>query len=357
VRLSVRAASTSAQDGDLSVAVLGAGDYVWSEVVPAIRRAGLNRLAICDREPQLAAEAARRLGFATAFTDASAAIDVLDRPGVVVIATNHDSHAELASYALDQGHRVFLEKPAVVTAADLELLTAAVRRAPGRLEIGFNRRYNPLVRTLREELSGTEGPLTLVITIRELTLAPDHWYFWPNQGTRVAGNLCHWLDLAIHLLGPGANPIGMTVSPRIAPGLAGLDTERALSIQFSDGSAAVLVATDRGDDIRGVQEHIEARRGSLTARLDDLWRLALLRQGRISRRRTLWRDKGNQRMYRDAFRRFTRDEPALYPIRDLALVIALQLAATDLVTSGEASRELKGLGADAESMLRAEGGP
>ena len=80
---------------------------------------------------------------------------------------------------------------------------AAADRHPGELEVGFNRRYNPLVERARKELAAESGPTTLVATIREVDITPDHWYLWPNQGTRVAGNLCHWIDLALHLIGPG----------------------------------------------------------------------------------------------------------------------------------------------------------
>ena len=107
----------------------------------------------------------------------------------------------------------------------------------------------------------------------------------------------------------------------------GIVAERSFSIGFDDGSLVCIVATGRGDDMRGVQELIEARRGSLTVRLDDLWRMVDLRAGRARRRRTLWRDKGHRRMYREALRRLERGEPAAYPARDLAIVGTIQIAA------------------------------
>lgn len=323
----------------IPVAVLGAGDYVWMEVAPALRRAGLKLSVICDREPQIAALAGKRLGFAAVTTNAFDAIDALAEPGAVVIATYHDSHASLAAHALEQGHWVFLEKPAIVSHDDLDLLLSAAQRRPGRLEIGFNRRYNPLVQRAKSYLARQTGPTTLLFSIRELTLAKHHWYFWANQGTRVAGNLCHWIDLAVFLLSPHVSPVKMSVSPQVVPGDAGADTERTFSIEFSDGSAAFLLATDRGDSTRGVQEFIEARRGLMTLRLDDLWRMTRLQAGWPVSRRMLWRDKGHQRMYREALGRLTSGKPVSYPIGDLAVVGALQLAGADLATSSETVRD------------------
>ncbi|MCO5327221.1 MAG: Gfo/Idh/MocA family oxidoreductase [Solirubrobacterales bacterium] len=316
------------------LAILGAGDYVRIEVVPALGDAALRRAVIADREPQIAALAAERLAFAAATTDARAAVDALPERGLVVVATAHDSHAELAAHALDGGHRVFCEKPAVVTPADLELLAAAAERNPGELEVGFNRRWNPIVERARRELATASGPLTIVATIREVDITPDHWYLWPNQGTRVAGNLCHWIDLAVHLLGAGPQPVEVAVSPRVSDAPTGFDAERTFSVTFDDGSAVTLLPTGRGDSVRGVQEQVEVRRGSLTLTIDDLWKLRGLRAGRPLHRRTLWRDKGHARMYASALARFEAGEPAAYPLEDLRRSSEIQLAATELVRSG-----------------------
>jgi len=323
--------ATSAPAGrGLPLAVLGAGDYVRIEVGPALRRAGLRRSVICDREPQVAALAAAALGFERAGTDALEAISALPEPGVVVVATNHDSHAELAAVALEAGHRVLLEKPTVVTGSDQHRLLASARAYPGKLEVGFNRRYNPLVRRAVATLAGIDAPRTITATIREVSIESHHWYLWPNQGTRVAGNLCHWIDLAVALVGPRGVPIAVSLSGRVDEGAGGADAERAFTVEFDDGSAATLIATSRGDGIRGVQERIDIRSGDLSLHLDDLWRLEVLKGGTMRRHRTLWRDKGHQRMYREALGRFARGEDAAYPLRDLELVGATQLAATEL---------------------------
>lgn len=315
------------------LAVLGAGDYVRIEVAPALGGHGLRRAVIADREPQIAALAAAELGFAEASTDALAAIDSLDSRGLVIVATAHDSHAMLAARALERGHRVLCEKPAVVTAADLDRLAAAAEASPGELEIGFNRRHNPLVERARRKIARERGPATIVATIREVDITPDHWYLWPNQGTRVAGNLCHWIDLSLHLLGPGPEPVSVSVSPRVSEDSTGIDAERTFTITFDDGSTVSLVPTGRGDSVRGVQEQIEVRRGQLTIRLDDLWKLRALRSGRPIRRRTLWRDKGHGRMYANALSDFQQGRPAAYPAADVRRVAEVQIAATELLTA------------------------
>lgn len=325
---------------ELPLSVIGAGDYVRIEVARALRSSGLRRAILCDREPQIAALAAEQMGFARSITDPISAISELESPGLVLIATNHDSHARLAALALERGHRVFCEKPTVVDPGDQERLVAAAKDAPGRLEVGFNRRYNPLVRRTRELLEGVDAPRSLICVVREVDIEAHHWYLWPNQGTRVAGNLCHWIDLSVHLIGRSAAPAAISASGRVEPGAAGLDDERTLTIEFDEGSVATLIAGSRGDDVRGVQEWIQVRSADLTIDLDDLRRMRSLRAGRTRRHRTLWRDKGHQRMYRQALGRVESGQSATYPLDDLRTVGTIQLAATELIRAGGGRVEL-----------------
>ncbi len=324
----------------MHVALLGSGDYARTEIIPALRGAGLALHAVANREPQIAAMVAGKYGFTVATSDARQAIAELPEPGLVVVATAHDSHAQLASEAVNAGHRVFLEKPPAVTHADVELLIEALTARPGGIEIGFNRRYHPLVLNARSKLQGEAGPTSITCTIKEIALEPDHWYFWPNQGTRITGNLCHWIDLAVFLLGTKVVPVSITLSPKVSGPESAIDEERVLTVTFEDGSLLTIFATSRGDDIRGVQEQIEIRRGRTTIMLDDLWKMRIRHGGMDRYSRTLFRDKAHRRMYRAALRRFLRNEPAAYPARDIVLVSAIQIAASDLARSGELRGEI-----------------
>ena len=134
------------------------------------------------------------------------------------------------------------------------------------LELGFNRRHNRLVKRARNLLAGEAGPTSVFCIVREVPILPNHWYFWPNQGTRIAGNVCHWIDLGVFLIGEHADPERISLSPPIPStgSSAYCDGERVLTVIFSDGSLLTVAATDRGDDLRGVQETVEIRRGATT---------------------------------------------------------------------------------------------
>ena len=331
---------TAADPGRIPVAVLGAGDYTRTEIIPALRKANLTLYSVANREPQIAAIVGRESGFALATTDSERAIAELPAPGLVVVATAHDSHAHLACAALKAGHRVFVEKPPAVTAQDVHHLADGMRCYPGSVEIGFNRRYHPLVRRARARLRQESGPTSIACTVKELAFEPDHWYFWPNQGTRITGNLCHWIDLAVFLIEGSPLPVSLTLSPRLPGTQPGSDEERVLTVTFDDGSLLTILATIRGDDIRGVQEQMEIRRGRTTITIDDLWKLRIRSEGIERYSRTLFRDKAHSTMYREALERIVAGQPAAYSVRDMVVVSAIQIAASDLARTDERAAEL-----------------
>jgi predicted dehydrogenase len=321
----------------LPVAVLGGGDYTRSEIIPALRRGRFQLYAVANREPQIAAIVGRDHGFALATTDSERAIAELPAPGLVVVATAHDSHTRLACAAVKAGHRVFLEKPPTVTPDDVQQLAATMRANPGAIEIGFNRRYHPLVRRARARLARESGPTSISCVVKELTFQPDHWYFWPNQGTRITGNLCHWIDLAVCLIDGSPLPVSITLSPRLPGTQPGSDEERVLTVTFEDGSLLTALGTTRGDDIRGVQEQLDIRRGHTTITIDDLWKYRVRSDGIERYGRTLFRDKAHTAMYREGLGRIKAGQPAVYPVRDMVVVSAIQTAASDLARTDERS--------------------
>jgi predicted dehydrogenase len=324
----------------LPVAVLGGGDYTRSEIIPGLRRGHFQLYAVANREPQIAATVGRDYGFALATTDSERAIAELPAPGLVVVATAHDSHTRLACAAVKAGHRVFLEKPPTVTVEDVRQLAAAMRAHPGAIEIGFNRRYHPLVRRARARLARESGPTSVSCVVKELTFEPDHWYFWPNQGTRITGNLCHWIDLAVYLIDGSPLPVSITLSPRMPGTEPGSDEERVLTVTFDDGSLLTVLGTTRGDDIRGVQEQMDIRRGHTTISVDDLWKYRVRSDGIERYGRTLFRDKAHTAMYREGLSRIRAGQPSVYPVRDMVVVSAIQIAASDLARTDERAAAL-----------------
>jgi predicted dehydrogenase len=177
--------------------------------------------------------------------------------------------------------------------------------------------------------------MSIVCLVKEVPIPDRHWYRWPREGTRITGNLCHWLDLGVFLLGENCEPSEMTIS---GPDLKHPDDEKGVNVIFRDGSSLSVITTSRGDDTLGVQELIQVRRGSLTIELNDYRRLLATHKGSIRSRLFGLRDKGHAKMYDKTFRRIKEGMPPLYTARELELSTLMTINATEMVLEGQRRR-------------------
>lgn len=118
------------------------------------------RLAACADVDRGRAEAlARTAPGASAHADWREAVAKPD-VDVVVVATLHDSLAEIAAGAIAAGRHVLIEKPASRRAAELDSLMAAAAMHRVKVRVGFNHRYHRAFRKARELVdAGALGPL------------------------------------------------------------------------------------------------------------------------------------------------------------------------------------------------------
>ena len=91
--------------------------------------------------------------------------ELLNLPGVevVVIATVHNSLAEITLAAVEVGKHVLVEKPAARTPAELEPIMKVAERGGVKVHVGFNHRYHRAFRKARELFeTGALGPLMFI---------------------------------------------------------------------------------------------------------------------------------------------------------------------------------------------------
>ena len=286
------AAAPAGAVAPITVGVIGAGLFAETVLLPALRRLPGIRLGTVATQSGLSARhAGDRLGFERCTTDVR---EVLDDPEIqaVVIATRHGQHAALAAAALRVGKHVFVEKPLALTAGQVRAVLAAHAASSRVLVVGFNRRYSPLARSLKEFLAG-ERPLALTYRMNAGPVPSDHWvYDGEEGGGRWLGEAGHVIDLLQYLT--GADPVDVVARASVAPGEPSLsgDLRRApaarttmvATVAFDDGSTGSVVYAD-GADRAESRERLEVFGAGLAATLEDFRRLTLVRGGRVRRLR------------------------------------------------------------------------
>lgn len=149
-------------------------------------------------------EAARALGPAVDSLDALLAL----APDVVVVATTHDTLAELSIAALEAGAHVLVEKPAAISSAQVAAIADAAAKAGRLVKVGFNHRFHPgIARAIEEARSGAHGEILQLRARYGHGGRPGYEREWRADPARSGGGELidqgmHLLDLSHWLLGP-----------------------------------------------------------------------------------------------------------------------------------------------------------
>jgi predicted dehydrogenase len=130
------------------------------------------------------------------------------RPEVVVVAVSHDHLAPLSVAALEHGAHVLVEKPAGLSAAQIDTISAAALATDRRVKVGFNHRFHPGIhRAITEARSGIHGDILHVRGRYGHGGRIGYDQEWRadvqrSGGGEIVDQGMHLLDLTHWLLGP-----------------------------------------------------------------------------------------------------------------------------------------------------------
>jgi myo-inositol 2-dehydrogenase/D-chiro-inositol 1-dehydrogenase len=216
----------------LRIGVLGTGRIgrMHAELL-AQRVPGATLTTVFDVDAEAAASVARRLAVEAARDPdellASPAVDA------VAICTSTETHVELIEAAATAGKAIFCEKPIAEDLERVDRALAAVERAGVFFMVGFNRRFDPAHRSVREAVtSGAVGDVHVVrITSRDPEVPPAAY-------VRVSGGI--FRDMTIHDFDMARYVTGSEVVSVTAHGAVRIDSMFA---EAGDVDTAVVVLT------------------------------------------------------------------------------------------------------------------
>lgn len=256
--------------GSCRVSFIGAGNFASRVLMPAFKDAGADLGAVATRSGLSALYHGRRLGFATATTLTTSAMEDVD---AVVVATRHDTHARFAVEALNAGRHVFVEKPLAITLEELAVVEAAhLAHADRLIMVGFNRRFAPLVRQLRERLRSVAGPKVMIMTVNAGAIDKEHWTQDVDVGGgRLVGEACHFIDLLRYL---ADQPIQSFHVQGLTDATGAHDDTALITLRFTDGSVGLVSYITNGSQ-KIPKERLEISCAGRTAQLENFRRLVL----------------------------------------------------------------------------------
>jgi myo-inositol 2-dehydrogenase/D-chiro-inositol 1-dehydrogenase len=239
----------------VAFAVLGCGRIGRMHARNLARHPRAELVSVYDIAAAAAAETAAELGA----KQASSVDAVLADPAVeaVLIATSTDTHVALITAAAKAGKAVLCEKPIDLDTARAAACWAEIKHLDPFVMIGFNRRFDPSFRAVRERIAAGEIGTLEQVTIISRDPAPPPMAYVAVSGGLFRDMTIHDFDMARYLAGEiaevqacGAN----LVEPAIK---AAGDFDAAMFILRAASGALVHISNSRRASY-GYDQRVEA---------------------------------------------------------------------------------------------------
>ena len=328
-------ATATVPKGKAVMGFVGAGNYASRMLIPAFKSAGVTLHTIASAGGTNGVVHGRRAGFAYATSDTEALLSS-DEINTVAIVTRHNSHADFTVKALNAGKHVFVEKPLALTLEELEQVQTAHAASACHLMVGFNRRFSPLVQTMKRLLSSVSEPKSFVMVMNAGPIPAEHWTQDPlTGGGRIIGEACHYIDLMRYLVGASITSVQARRMGR-ADSVQITEDKAAITLGFSDGSFGTIHYLANGGS-SFPKERVEVFASNRTLQLDNFVKLKGFNWPGF-KKQNLWRQDKGQTHCAKAFLAAveTRAAPAI-PVEELFEVARITIEATAMLRAQEQS--------------------
>ena len=202
---------------------------------------GANLAAIVDAQGAVAEDLGKSLGVERTGSNPDL---IFEDPSIhaVLICSSTDTHAEFIEAAAKAGKHIFCEKPIARSLDAIDRALAEVSRAGVKIQIGFNRRFDPNFAHIRESVSfGAVGvPHLLKITSRDPS--PPSLDYIKVSGGIFLDMTIHDFDMARFLMGSEVlevHAMGSSLVDREIERLGDVDTA-VITMKFKNGAIGVI---------------------------------------------------------------------------------------------------------------------
>ena len=154
---------------------------------------------------------------------------------------------------------------------------------------------------LKKQIEKKSGPITLSCFISAHDIPSDHWYRNEKEGSRICGNIGHWIDLAVHILNWGEMPDQLKIS--ISPSNSKFsDQDLSITITSENEDLIVITFTSRCDPFEGVNESINFQNDNTICKIDDFRNISIWKNENLIKKSYWPKDVGHTEALLQPFR-------------------------------------------------------
>lgn len=278
----------------INIGFIGAGSYAQGNLLPNLppeSKAG--RIAVMTNSGTTAKRVAEKYNFTYCTSNEQ---DILQNKDIntLFIATRHDTHAKYVIDGLKSDKNIYVEKPLCLTIEELTEIEQLVSEKHCGVMIGFNRRFSPFAKLLKNKVGG--GKMAMMYRINAGYIPADSWIQDIGiGGGRIIGEVCHFIDFMTFMCGS----IPYKVSASAMSDTQGLNDTVNITVDFKNGSTGVVAYYANGSKTLN-KEYFEVYASGMTGIIYDFKRCEIYGK-RIDKHSLPVQDKGQKNMMEEFF--------------------------------------------------------
>jgi predicted dehydrogenase/threonine dehydrogenase-like Zn-dependent dehydrogenase len=255
----------------ISIGLIGSGDFTRFNIIPTLKKTKSFYLhSISSTGGVSISQALYNNKFHIATNNYK---DILSNNEIdlVIVSTQHNTHAKFVIESLNSGKSVFCEKPLCLNLNELDQIKKTLSNSKGNLFVGLNRRFSPFLKILIKKFP-TSNPKLINISVNAGKINNTHWSKDDLiGGGRMIGECIHFVDLAQAIDGTAIKNLKirqMQSSPDIN------QDNFIINILFESGSLANIIYSSLGSK-KYPKEKIQVFSNGQVFEIDNFLRLKL----------------------------------------------------------------------------------
>lgn len=231
-------------ENQVVVGLIGAGNFSKNTLLPIMKDTGLYHLrALATTGGVGAAQAKEVFPFDYVTNDYTKLLNDKEI-NLIIISTQHNSHAKFIVEALEAGKHIYCEKPLCLTLEELQLIESTYRKSKGELFCGMNRRHAPLIQKIKNNLATDQIPAIYNYIANAGYIPKDHWT--QDQkigGGRIIGEACHFVDVIQYLDGSELISLNINIAQNDS---FPMQDNALITLKFKSGAIGNILYTSMG---------------------------------------------------------------------------------------------------------------
>jgi myo-inositol 2-dehydrogenase / D-chiro-inositol 1-dehydrogenase len=252
--------------GKVTIGIIGAGRIGKMHAENIVSIASVKIKTISDLFIENAIEWAEQIGIQNVTTNYQ---DILNDPEIdaIFICSPTNTHGTIIKEAARAGKHIFCEKPVSFSTEDTKEALKVVKEAGVKLQVGFNRRFDPHFKKVHETVKEGKIGETHIVKITSRDPEPPPAEYIKNSGGLFFDMAIHDYDMARYVTGSEVEEVyvqGVNLVDPIFKELGDIDTAMTF-LKFKNGAIGVIDNSRKA--VYGYDQRVEVfgSKGSVTA--------------------------------------------------------------------------------------------